>query len=1808
MNLGFKLIVIRLAVVLLSWIGILHAVTAQWCCIDTNLVILDESTQTLRFQINGAVKNDLSDTTQGICGVRLKFEHKFLGDLSVTLVSPSGQSVQLVGPVGKTTPTNFTKWNVTFIPCSQTAIPDKSFKQRWDNFQNWGILGNFYNGTYYPYMKCLEDFNSGPVNGTWSLIIKDEDMFYEGKLEQFCLLFCNDEGINCNTCNANGGYFKQTELEFCKNDPLLNLNLSVNQDNFIPDPLIYGYKYFLLQNDKIIDFAPDLDLRNSPAGDYMICGFSYLLQDSAKIPAINSPNKFTSFKNDVIDGKAGLCGELSKNCIHLVIKETQLPTLLDIKICATDSFEVGGLYYRKTGIYNTYFISSNGCDSIVTLDLTVTDLIAKIQAVKDIDCSNPSVVLDATTSEVPSNATIQWLTKDGNIVDQSNPLKIIVNKKGTYKIVIFNNSCADSIEVEVFNIANVPELIVISDSISCNRPIIYAKAKSNVANVDWIWKNISNQVIGNEDSLAIPTAGKYTVIVTDKSGCSNSQTIEVFEDKTLPIFSLEGMPINCKRDSSIIMVHSMEELINYSWTGPNFGSMDTIVVVKNVGIYSLSASGKNGCVATENIEILSLAKKPDFSYTVKELNCFDSIVQIQPVINAPLKLLEFSGTLTNDTFYSNVFNPMIRISGRYNVRVVDTFDCVLDTFVIVTENFDKADVDLKVADLQCGIDSLQIKLSLLSDPTLLYEYKWTGPIGFNSNLKEPWVHQKGIYRLEITLANGCKSYDSIEVKEDTSRPKIVLLSDTLNCIRNIANINSFVKNAIQYLWSGPGGFTSTDSNLIVSESGFYRLEVTASNGCTSESTTEVVIDTLPTFSGILADTLNCIKKSITLKPIYQSKADLINWTFNNIFYSSNSNPLVSIPGIYTLFTKGINGCIALDSVRIEIDTNRTIFSISTDTLTCLKTMVNISVSPNSILNTYKWFTPIKDSLIASNIDVVKGGQYDLNIVEPNGCLSKLQTEVLEFTSPTIVNFTSDTIRCNFPTVNIQTLNNDPNLKYFWKKADGTNETLANIITQKAGWHYVSITNEYGCVFIDSINVISKVKIPVVSISDTFFNCLNKKNNYIEFTSMDLIDNFFWIDPAQIVFNTIRIDNPLAGNYFLEVNDVNGCKFSKTIQVKYDTVAPLITQLILDTFNCEIKLHSSKISLFDNSASVIWRGPNDSTFYSNKLNPIFNKPGNYTLSIQNSNFCILDTNIQIIIDTISPNFSVSSDSITCFNPRATLLVNSLDTNLSYKWTDLMDPGRSMYFTNPLKVISGGKYEVEVTQTRNRCKVVKDLEVFVDTLAPTININNFKLFCNQDSVQINAISSCPNSRYIWTTPKGQIIELPAPYVSDTGQYILNVICPNLCSAKDSSLFIKRIAQLPQVNISSKLLNCNNDSVQLLIQSGVGDTIIIWSGPNNFNSTLKSPYVREAGNYFLHLSNLTGCSLDTIIIVGIDTIRPDFLLLQLDTFRCDSNLVRIQSIGLNAMNINYQWTSSNGLIVKNSGREIIVSKPGRYNLIERDSTNGCQTQRSLELIETKNPIVSMLVDLTGISCNGESDGSIEIKEIVGGEKNYLYSLNNSTFSNNDVFSNLAPNQYSISVKDKFGCRYDTLVKIANKSNLSLEIFRDSTILLGQSVQLFISTNANGIASLSWNPDTYLSCSNCENPIATPTVTTQYELTLVDSQGCVIKNFVLISVVDEVDFFVPNIFSPNGDGINDLLKITSQTGIEKIVSFEIYDRWGELVYRANHFEPNSQSFGWNGIFKGQTLNPGVYVYHITAKTKLGALIEKYGDVTLIR
>ena len=128
-------------------------------------------------------------------------------------------------------------------------------------------------------------------------------------------------------------------------------------------------------------------------------------------------------------------------------------------------------------------------------------------------------------------------------------------------------------------------------------------------------------------------------------------------------------------------------------------------------------------------------------------------------------------------------------------------------------------------------------------------------------------------------------------------------------------------------------------------------------------------------------------------------------------------------------------------------------------------------------------------------------------------------------------------------------------------------------------------------------------------------------------------------------------------------------------------------------------------------------------------------------------------------------------------------------------------------------------------------------------------------------------------------------------------------------------------------------------------------------------------------------------------------------------------------------------------------------------------------------------------------------------------------------------------------------------------------------------------------------------------------YTLTITDANGCTYeKVFEIVALSNDPQdcfpLFVPNIFSPNNDGINDIfsIQINREDGISRVRSMQIYSRWGELVLDRKNFIPVNGNIGWDGYYNNQLLNPGVYIYKITLDLITGKQVTIAGDITLIR
>ncbi|MEO1435317.1 MAG: gliding motility-associated C-terminal domain-containing protein, partial [Bacteroidota bacterium] len=303
-------------------------------------------------------------------------------------------------------------------------------------------------------------------------------------------------------------------------------------------------------------------------------------------------------------------------------------------------------------------------------------------------------------------------------------------------------------------------------------------------------------------------------------------------------------------------------------------------------------------------------------------------------------------------------------------------------------------------------------------------------------------------------------------------------------------------------------------------------------------------------------------------------------------------------------------------------------------------------------------------------------------------------------------------------------------------------------------------------------------------------------------------------------------------------------------------------------------------------------------------------------------------------------------------------------------------------------------------------------------------------------------------------------------------------------------------------------------------------------------------------------------------------------------------------------YDLVWSNG----DFGPVIFNLEAGTYEVTITD-LNGCILIEDVE-VGQPDPIVIASSSITNI-CNGDSNGSITVDtaNIMGGTEPFIFSLDGENYQTDPTFPGLPSGNYSVFVQDINGCEAMTTVFVEEPPAIIASLGVEAIdIDLGDSTQLSTIVDLDGPFTYSWSPPINLSCLDCPDPFVRPFEPTVYTVTVTDTLGCSGTAEVLVNVDNERDVYIPNAFTPNDDGTNDVFMIFSDAGVANIESLRIYDRWGELVYQAQNFLPNDPTFGWDGRFRGQMMNPAVFVYYAEIRFVDDEVIPYKGDVTLVR
>jgi gliding motility-associated-like protein len=464
----------------------------------------------------------------------------------------------------------------------------------------------------------------------------------------------------------------------------------------------------------------------------------------------------------------------------------------------------------------------------------------------------------------------------------------------------------------------------------------------------------------------------------------------------------------------------------------------------------------------------------------------------------------------------------------------------------------------------------------------------------------------------------------------------------------------------------------------------------------------------------------------------------------------------------------------------------------------------------------------------------------------------------------------------------------------------------------------------------------------------------------------------------------------------------------------------------------------------------------------------------------------------------------------------------------------------------------------------------------------------------------LSASGGVSYAWSVPGSVGNNITVTPLANT-TYTVTVTDANNCSASDNiTIAIKTISL--GVTIQQVLCNGANDGrIQLIPAGGKAPYTYLWS--DALHQTTATAINLVAGTYYVTVADSTLCSVtDTFVITEPSPIFVNAVTTNVGCYGDSSGTAVLGAIGGTGA---YSFSTSLDGAYFYVGNSLTQLPAGIYTTTCTDG-NGCVFTFSFTIIQP-NPIVFNYVTANP-KCYGYADGSIFVN-VTGGTYPYTINLDGKT-ATDGWFINLSAGDYHVDITDAAGCNQSYIIPMAQPSPIIVDVIPDTIHLaLGASGQFNIAFTgvSPDSANFIWTAQDGLGCTDCPNPIVSPYTDQVYQVTIIDRSDpfnpnpCTGSAFGYVFVGEGDPVYIPNAFTPNGDGQNDLFLVFGKS--LKNVRMEIFDRYGELL-----FEGMNQEDGWDGAFHGKLVEPGVYMFNIRIEYLNGLQISKSGSITLVR
>lgn len=1406
--------------------------------------------------------------------------------------------------------------------------------------------------------------------------------------------------------------------------------------------------------------------------------------------------------------------------------------------------------------YSLIATAANGCTNTASSTVTVNAVptITLTSSNTNTICYGQSTVLTAT-----GTATSYTWSPGGAATS------ITVSPLGTtvYNVTGINAQGCTKVTTMTLNVNPLPSVSASSITI-CN-----TKTGTLTANgaSTYTWSTGST---ASTTTVNPSTTTSYTVVGTSTLNCNNSAVVQVSVNPTPTVSINSGSAIAICNTQTITLTGG--GATTYTW---NTGSTSSNISISPSVTTSYSVIGStNGCTNT--------------SISNVTVNALPSITASGTNTICPGVFTTLSGsngvtyTWTPGSTVSQTISVSPASNTTYTVTGTDANGCKNTAVRTVSVNATPT-ISVNSQTICNGTSAL---LTATSSAT---SYSWN--TGSTSTSITPSPTSNTNYTVIGTAANTCTNSAIAQVTV-VALPNVTAASGTI-CLNKTYTLTGTGANT--YTWST--GQNGTSISVTPTTTTVYTVSGTAVSTCSNVNTVTVTVNLLPqvTTTPTIAQS-NCATPTGSITGIIASGTPSLSpvWTTTAGVISTSWN-LTNIPAqTYNLQITDGNGCINNYAYTVTNPGAPAAPTVSVaSNPVCTGGTINLFANGTSGV-TYNWssstgFSSSVQNPTITNVTSVQSGTYAVSTSSAGctGAATSIVITVNPLPNPSAV--ASQSAYCEGNTI---MLSGSSATTYTWSgpgsfSANTQTISITNASTTTAGIYTLSVTDGNGCSNSNTVNVTVNTNPVITATANPGFICVGQTINLTAGGG----NSYTWNGPSSY---TSAIQSPSitnastlnAGTYTVVVTAANSCTSSAITTVSVNTL-PTFTSAVNAANICYG--NTIQFDAGSNTNTYSWEGPNSFSVTNNASPNISNatplNSGTYTVTAGGGSCSASQTIAVNVYPQISLSAAATSTSI-CDGDNLQLLGTGGTT---YTWTG---PG-SYTSNNQNPIITGantsatGTYTYAITDVNN-CSTSTTLAVMINANPTATAAANPSAICDGETINLTAGGG---TSYSWSGPNGynsssQTSTIPNAGSVYSGEYTVTVTDANNCSSTTFTTVI--VNTLPSYTCAPNAGNvCYGSSIQLDASSSA--LTYTWTGPNSYSAngssqTINNVTTANSGIYTVTASDGNCAQSQTVSV----SVYPQIVMNASASTNivCDGNTIDLIGNGGDS----YSWSGPNVYTSTNQNPQITNASStasGIYTLTVTNATTNC-TEMDTVLIAVA-PTPSLVSSSNGSTCFGNTmtlsadfGSGVNVNWYSDATLTTLVQANSTTYQPNLN----TQGTYVYYAQGTVGnCASPAQTITAQYTNINADAVADVYTGFTPLTVNFTNTSTGVDATdyFNWNFNDGTGSNTFDaNHIFTNEGT--YNVILIineTSSGCADTTSLQIKVEEDVVIIVPNVFTPNGDGSNDLFHVSIKGA--KTAEGYIFNRWGQQLYSWDVINTS-----WDGKASNGEICPDATYYYL--------------------